>query len=83
LPIIGAEAKRIGKGRKTYNQFRICLKKWAKETEEEEEEEEEEVEEEEEEEKVELLLREVAHNILHETDTEGKNLEQVKQIFSI
>lgn len=84
MPIIGAEAKRIGRGRKVYNKFKNCLQKWATEVEEEEEEEEEEeVGEEEEEGKVESLLRQVAYNILDGTDTEGENLEQVKQIFSI
>lgn len=73
MPIIGARAARIGIGRKTYSEFKSCLKKWAKEAEEEEEEEG----------RVEELLREVAYNILDETDTEGQNLEQVKQIFSI
>ena len=88
LPIIGANA-RIRNQKKLYPPFKTCLKNWAQEiTEEEqkeekaEEEEEEEEEAEEEEEKAESLLKKVAYNILYGTDSESKNPEQVKQIFS-
>jgi len=49
---------------------------------EEKEEKEEDEDEDEDEDEEESLLNELASNILDETDSESKNVEQVRQIFS-
>ena len=64
------------------NKTKEQKKKEEKEEKEEDEDEDEDKDEDEDEDEEESLLNELASNILDETDSESKNVEQVRQIFS-